>query len=328
MSNMVKAQQRIEKRVRMSEPLLKSVGMSVAHYQRVTLNALIRTPKLAECSGQSLEKAVVECIELGLMPDGREAVIVPFGRDATLIPMIAGRIRLARQATKGLALRARCVYRGDHWKHEEGLIPIMEHRKTEDSSADQKDIIAAYAIGRIPGSAESDWEVLYRSEIERYRARSRASNGPAWTKDWGEQAEKTVLGLLLKRYPWKSEVMASLADAPDGWVDVQNDDAEVLPDEPPPEPEQRGEAQVVEAAPVKEVILAEVDASGIARQVPGAKEKLADAMRGYPEPPPQKPKPRRAKQARRAAPKPAPEPPPEPGYDAHGLPEDADGAPF
>ena len=301
MSNMVKAQERIEKRVRMSEPLLKRIGVSVEQYERIVLNALIRVPKLADCTGHSLETAVVACVEAGLVPDGREAAIIPFKDTATLIPMIGGKLRLARQATPGLSVRARCVYRGDHWEHEDGLKPILRHRKTDDSSVDPKDIIAAYAIGRAPGAADPDWEVLYRPELDRYRARSRATSHSPWKSDYGEMAEKTVLGLLLKRYPWRAPSTPLPVAAEDDAATLGYD-AEVLPEEPATEPEQRGEAQVVEVEP--------------AREEPP------------PEPPPEKPKPRRAKQSRRAAPKPVPEPPPEPGYDAHGLPDDADGAPF
>ena len=122
MSNMVKAQERIEKRVRMSEAAAerRAMGMSVeasAYERGSSLNALIRVPKLAECTGHSLETAVVACVEAGLVPDGREAAIIPFKDTATLIPMIAGRSSDSPgRPRRDCALRARCVYRGDHWE--------------------------------------------------------------------------------------------------------------------------------------------------------------------------------------------------------------------
>ena len=303
-----KTKERITTRLTQSEPLVKRLGMSVAQYERIAIHALLRVPKLANCTPASFDTALVSCVEAGLVPDGREAAILPYGDKATLIPMVGGKLRLARQATPGLSVRARCVYRGDHWEHEDGLNPILRHRKTEDSSVDPKDILAAYAIGRTPGSTEPDWEVLYRPELERYRARSRAKSHSPWLTDYGEMCEKTVLGLLLKRYPWRAPTSA-MDPAAEEDAAVMGFDTDTVASiaknlhaatTQPDSPEQRGEAQVVVPEGPKRI-----DGTVVV-------EAEQQASEPPPAPPPEKPKPARRKARRRAAPEAAP--PPEPEY--------------
>lgn len=45
---------------------------------RVALTALTRVPKLAECDQASFFKALFECSQWGLEPDGRRAHLIPF----------------------------------------------------------------------------------------------------------------------------------------------------------------------------------------------------------------------------------------------------------
>ena len=122
----------IEKRVKASESLLERMGITPEAYERVVLNALIRNPNLADCDRSSLDIAVADCIQAGLLPDGKQCAIVPFKlngvQTATVIPMIEGRLMLARRATKGLSIRVRVVYQDDEWDYSEGLHVTLEHK--------------------------------------------------------------------------------------------------------------------------------------------------------------------------------------------------------
>lgn len=191
---------RIERRVINNRALLERMGITPDAYARATLNALIMNPQVAECTPVSLEKALISSISCGLVPDGRQAVIVPFKGVATFIPMIEGRLALARQALPGIAFRARCVYQGDLWEYSEGLRPVLDHTPKAADKRDDK-IIAAYAIAELPGSGAREFEVLLRGDIDRYMALSPSGKRGPWGKHYGEMAEKTVLGLVLKRLP-------------------------------------------------------------------------------------------------------------------------------
>lgn len=194
----------VEKRVRMSASLLERMGMTVDQYERVMLNALLQTPGLAECTNDSLDLAVMHCIQAGLLPDGKQAAIIPFnskqGKIATLVPMIEGRLMLARRATPGLTLRAKLVYQDDEWEYAEGKHTILRHVPSPTGDRTDANIIAAYATAHFPGSMEPEFEVFFRGDIDRFRAYSRSRGGP-WETHYGEMAKKAVLGQVLKRLP-------------------------------------------------------------------------------------------------------------------------------
>ena len=282
---------RIQKRVKLSEALLTRMGITPEAYERTVLNALIANPDLGECTIDSLDAAVIKCIQSGLIPDGEQAALVPFAKVATLLPMIPGRLMLARRATPGIALRARCVYASDEFVYEEGLLPILKHIPNKKASRGPDEIVAAYATARVPGSAEPEFEVLFRDEIDRYRARGgagkRGSFSP-WESDYGEMAEKTVLGLLLKRLPKRVDD----PPMPQGINYMDWEDGPIIPDH-------EGTARLIEGEATP------VDATG----TPSG-ETTAPAQ------PQAQPQAQTQQRRRRAAAKPKPEPQAQPAADA------------
>ena len=215
------AQGTIEFRVEKSTALLARMGIAPQAFERVALNALMNNKRLRECVPASIDRALITCIEMGLLPDGREAAIVPLkdGQSgklmANLWPMIEGKIKLARQASPGVALRVRVVYDGDHWRYSEGLLPVLEHQATATDRSDKK-LIAAYAVAVLPGSSAPEFEVMDRLELDRRRAKSpsvRANKTKTpWFTDYAEMCKKTVLSQLLKRLPKRP----GQPDVPDG----------------------------------------------------------------------------------------------------------------
>ena len=245
----VKMSKVIKHRVLLSKPLVERAGYSIEAFERVCLNMLLAFPAIAACDEESVKRSIMTCVELGLVPDGRECAIVPFGQTATVMPMIKGRLKLARHATPGLALRVRVVYHDDHFVHEEGLDASLEHRPDPAAARDAESVIAAYAVANLPGAEVPEFEVLYRADLDRYRRRSAAvkagRKGP-WDTDYSEMCKKSVLGQLLKRLP----EMPGMPDPDDPTTDV--DGLTTVYDGPPagelatPEPESAS-AEVVEA---------------------------------------------------------------------------------
>ena len=302
---MVRVKTRIVGRVKHSKSLIERMGMSVEQYERVALNMLVRKPELAKCTPESVDIAILDCIESGLVPDGREAAVLPFGTEAVLVRMIDGKLRKVREAIKGFSYRARVVYKDDLFEHEEGLDAKLVHKPNPSADHSPDKIVAAYAIGRDPRAAEAEWEVLYRGDLDRARKRSpavRKGKRSPWDTDLGEMCEKTCGNLVLKRFPWRGDSAQAEPASHEGAA-VLGYDAETgeVQDEPPPEePEQRGEVVVVEEPPAEEpppVPLEEPEPPDV-----------QDAPPPEPEPPP---RPRAKKQTRRAAPRPAPAPEPD-----------------
>ena len=229
----------LKNRVALSEALLERMGVTPEAFERVLLNALLNKPELVECSRESLERAVVVCIEGGLLPDGRQAAIVPYKGLAKVLPMIEGRLMLARRATPGLALRVRAVFKADEWEYREGLVPTLDHEPDLNGSRTADDLIASYAVAVIPGSQAPEFEVHSRADTDRYRAKSRAGDkaGAPWNTEYVEMAKKTVLGQLLKRLPKRvgdPAFVDSEDEPPMVWEDEPEDAAPPAGD--PPEP--------------------------------------------------------------------------------------------
>lgn len=227
--------QRVEDRVENSQEMLKAMGVPKEIYQRVVLNALILAPEIADCTSQSLDAAIMKSINARLLPDGKEAAIVPFNSDAgkiaTLIPMIDGQVKLAHMANPGLSLRAKVVYRDDIWEYAEGLYPRLDHTPSEVGSRADADVIAAYAIAKLPGGADPMFEVMWRVDIDRHKAFSRSRKRSSWDSHYPEMALKTVQKKLLRRLRQPS--VFSPADYPnrdtesiemEGYDGFENDD--------------------------------------------------------------------------------------------------------
>lgn len=184
-------------------PLFERAGIDPAVFERVVLNAMLTTPKIAECEPKSIERALLRCVMSGLQPDAHDAVLIPFSGEATLVPMVDGEMKLARQATPGLTQHAAVVYKDEHFIHIEGLEPRLEHTPNPELDRSDERIIAAYAVIRGPGWASPEFEVLYRADLDTTKARSPSGNkkdGP-WTKHFKRMCIKTALKLVLQRAP-------------------------------------------------------------------------------------------------------------------------------
>ena len=212
----------VEKRIENSAAIIKAAGYDPEQYAAVVLNAMVVNPSLAECTKQSLEKSIIDCLNLGLLPDGKEAAIVPFksgqSMNATLVPMVGGMVKLAHNAVKGLSIRARVVYKGDDFVYKDGAKITLEH--TQGAFCDPpravdkrpESIIAAYAVATKPDSDDPDILVFDRATLDVYRGYSRARSGP-WETHYAQQCQKTVVKQLLKLIP---RVAAALPDVPAG----------------------------------------------------------------------------------------------------------------
>ena len=243
---------KIASRVHISAALIKRMGITAEVYERIALNAMLLVPELARCTPDSMDKAIIDSITSGLVPDGKEAAIVPFKNTATLIPMIQGTLKLARRATPGLAIRVRLVYSGDHFEYSEGLRAQLDHRPNPHASQQDKDIIAAYAVAMIPGAYEPEFELMFRSELDRRKAMSRRPNAGPWADHYGEMCKKTVARQVLKRLPKAIDAPADAPAALEDWeLDAGTPPPPAAAIEAPSEPPASREAPKPEPAKPK-----------------------------------------------------------------------------
>lgn len=216
--------------------------ISFDKFQRIIVTAALQNPKLFECDRQSLLMACNRLATDGLLPDGREAALVPFkarvkvGNDwrdswqVQAMPMVYGLRKKILQSGEVLSLQVGVVYECEvdkNFIYEIGLEPPIRHRPqmlnvNPEDFVDDK-IVAAYSIARIKnGDAEPLWsvELMLRHEINKIRQMSQTgavgrtdrSNKPIPSKgpwvDWfAEMAKKTVMRRHSKVLPMNSDLI-------------------------------------------------------------------------------------------------------------------------
>jgi recombination protein RecT len=180
--------------------------MTADRMARVGLTALLRTPKLANCSPESFMKAMMDCSAMGIEPDGRRAHLIPYGDQVQLIVDYKGLVELVRRSGKVKSIMAHVVYERDHFKYELGLSPNIEHKPARGDRGRATD---AYAVAQLDDDA-IQFEVMSFDEIEAIRTRSKAAKSGPWVTDWPEMAKKTVFRRLTKWLPLSYEVQEAI----------------------------------------------------------------------------------------------------------------------
>ncbi len=173
---------------------------------RVVITAVTRTPKLLECTPETVMNAVLEASQLGLMPDGvlGHGYILPYGSTAVFIPGYKGLLDLARRSGEIAWIQARIVYANDDFHYQFGMDPKLDHIPARATGKDPGKRIAAYGVAKFK-SGEVHFEVMHEDEIETIRARSRAKDDGPWVTDRDEMSRKTVIRRLCKYLPMNPE---------------------------------------------------------------------------------------------------------------------------
>lgn len=177
---------------------------------KVTLAAISRTPALLQCTPDSVLRAVMQAVELGLEPTGGalgHAYLVPFKNSATLIVGYRGYIDLARRSGQIQSVEAHVVYEHDDFLVEYGIEPRLVHKPK--LSGERGDIIAAYCIANFVGGGRH-CEVMTRADIDAVRARSRSGDHGPWKTDFAEMARKTAVRRAAKYWPLSPELVKAM----------------------------------------------------------------------------------------------------------------------
>ncbi len=178
---------------------------------RIAMTSIMRTPKLADCTPQSLLGALLTCTQLGLEPDdaGGRAYLIPYANhkkgitEVQLIVGYKGLMELARRSGDIVGLEARVVYDGDNFDYCYGSEPSLTHKPKV--GAAKKTPVAVYAVARLK-TGEPQFEVMDIAEVNAIRDRSRAGKSGPWVTDFAEMARKTVMRRLCKYLPSSPEL--------------------------------------------------------------------------------------------------------------------------
>lgn len=168
----------------------------------LTILATTQQPKLLECTPASVLQSVMQAAQLGLEVNGTlgHAYLVPYGRTCQLIPGYRGMIYLAKLSGALVSAESRLVYDGELFEVDYGTSPRIVHRPRFDIPRTDDDIVAVYFVATLPDGSKQ-FEVMSREEVNRIRARSRASGSGPWVTDFGEMARKTPTRRGIKYLP-------------------------------------------------------------------------------------------------------------------------------
>lgn len=205
-------------------------NVSYEAFKNAAVVAITDNPAILQCSRESVFKSIRRLAAAGLVPDGREAAIVPFKGQAQAMPMVYGLLKVARNSGEISSIWAEVVM-GD----EEFTIAMVdgerrfEHRYDPLTRAGE--IKGAYAVAKLKdGTIEI--EAMGRDQIEKRRKASanQRGEGPSgiWQQWYDEMAKKTVIRALVKRLPMSSEDMRRVMIE-----DEDNSIRDVTPEEKP-----------------------------------------------------------------------------------------------
>jgi len=181
--------------------------MPAERFARVVMTAVQQNPDLLRVERRSLWTSAMKCAQDGLLPDGREAALIPFndrkrGMIAQYMPMIAGIRKKVRNSGEIATWDAHVVYANDAFEFELGDDPFIKHRP---ALTERGKPVAAYSIATLK-SGEKSREVMSLGEINAIRARSRAKDSGPWVTDFAEMCRKTVARRHSKVLPMSTDL--------------------------------------------------------------------------------------------------------------------------
>lgn len=203
-----------------SEAVLKQLQMALPKHitadrmARVVVTAIMRTPKLAQCTQASLLNCMMQCSQFGLEPDGRRAHLIPFENrktgevECTLILDWRGLAELALRSGLIAKLHADVVCEKDDFEFDLG--DVLHHKINFKQARGEP--YCAYALA-VTKTGEKFVQVMTKAEIEAIRDNSQgwkafqkgwASQSP-WKDYPGEMWKKTVFRRLSKWLPLSPE---------------------------------------------------------------------------------------------------------------------------
>jgi recombination protein RecT len=184
---------------------------------RIALGALRTTPKLMQCTTESLMGAIMQCAQLGLEPNTPlgHAYLIPFKNnrqnrtDVQVIFGFRGLIDLARRSGQIESIAAHAVYECDEFDFSYGLTDHLSHKP---AMTNRGEIVAFYCVAKLQDGGHA-FEVMSVEQVERirdgsqnYQSAKRYNKESVWDTHFEEMGRKTVVRRLFKYLPVSIEM--------------------------------------------------------------------------------------------------------------------------
>lgn len=201
--------------------------MTPERMMKIALRCLRTTPKLMNCTLDSLFGAVVTASQMGLEPNTPQGhlYLIPFENrrknitEVQVIPGYKGLIDLARRSGEIVSLSARVRCAKDTWAMEWGTEEGIKHQPAE---GERGEVIGFYAVAKLRDGG-TQFEYMSVPEVNRIRDESQGYKaalavakkygGPPkhpWVDHWEQMALKTTIRRLCKYLPMSIELASAV----------------------------------------------------------------------------------------------------------------------
>lgn len=200
-------------------------------FKATFITAVAHNPDILLCDRQSIKTALMKSAADNLLPDNREAALVPFNTKVTdpvtkkeswkklaqYMPMVQG-IRKRALELGGARITAECVYENDHFDAVLGDDPHIEHKPAK-LGQPRGEIIGVYAIFKDGDGNVLHREIMSKEDVESTRKVSKSANGPAWNAFFSEMARKAAVRRGAKSVPALPDNLRTVIERDDEYVD-------------------------------------------------------------------------------------------------------------
>lgn len=162
-------------------------------FARVALTAINKTPKLLDCTRESVLSCMMTCSQFGIEPDGRLAHLIPFGKECTIIFDYKSLIALAKRSGQVKSWRADKVCENDKFTYVNGVVSHEIDFRNPRGKA-----YCFYSDVTL-NDGSHDYEVMHMDEIEFIRSKSRSGTSGPWREWFDEMAKKSCIRRHSKR---------------------------------------------------------------------------------------------------------------------------------
>jgi len=184
--------------------------MTPDRFIRVALTALTRTPKLLDCTKESLLRCMMDLSASGLEPDGRHAHLIPYGKECTLVIDYKGIVAIVRRDPAVVDVQCFTIRENDSATWNNGVI-----NHTFRIGKPRGEVIATYTKITWADGRVSTGEPFEKEDAERSRKSSKSGNAGPWKDHYTEMWKKSNIRRDSKMWSLMPEVLDAI-DNDDG----------------------------------------------------------------------------------------------------------------
>lgn len=169
-----------------------------------------------KCTPISVINCLLVCAKYGILPDGRNAHLIPYGTECTVQFDYKGLVHVVIR--DGVAKKVYCetVCANDVFEFENGA--VAKHK----ISFPRGSVLGAYADITLPDGTHQ-FEIMDLDEINKIKSCSRGSSSPSspWNKFFSEMAKKSVFRRATKWLKLSPDVMDAISHDDEASVDFE-----------------------------------------------------------------------------------------------------------